>query len=221
VAYKFNTTADKYVLRPVARGYVDVTPAFARQGLNNLFSNLLYPKVIINDFLQLKMKQGAEDTARFFYNTTVGLGGFLDVATPAGLPRHDEDFGQTLGYWGVGTGWYLMLPLLGPSDNRDLVGTVVDTPMNPLFYVNVTAVTLPIAVVHIVNLRANLLGTEALLKSQFDPYIFVRTAYLERRRNLVYDGNPPPTPLFPEDSGDSDDDTGSGNADSSPASGKP
>src|SRR5688572_17843204 len=132
--YKFNEKADKYVLRPVAKGYDKVMPGFARTGVRNFFSNLLYPTVIVNDLLQLKFKQFGADTGRLLANTLVGLGGLLDVATSVGLEQHDEDFGQTLGYWGVGPGWYLMLPFLGPTDNRDFIGQFADSQTSPLFY---------------------------------------------------------------------------------------
>ena len=207
--FQFNLKADKYVMQPIARGYVDVVPAFARRGITNFFSNLGYPKVIVNDLLQAKFLQGGQDLGRFLLNSTAGLAGFLDVATDTGLPKHDEDFGQTLGYWGVGPGWFLMLPFLGPSDNRDLVGFTADTFLSPTYYVPSTydAEKYGTTAVHLVNKRANLLGTEGLLNAQFDPYIFVRTAYLSQRRNLVYDGNPPQQSLDDELELPPDDDT--------------
>lgn len=191
--YTFNTKADQYVFQPVARGYVDVVPVFAREGVTNFFANLAYPKVIVNDVLQAKFLQSGEDLARFVVNSIYGIGGLIDVGSRVGLPAHDEDFGQTLGHWGVGTGWYLMLPLLGPSDNRDLVGSGADLFLSPTYYLP-GRYDLPVYgadAVHLINLRANLLGTQSLLESQFDPYIFLRTAYLQHRRSLVYDGNPP------------------------------
>lgn len=202
--YTFNTNADLYVLRPVAHGYVDVVPVLARRGVTNFFANLAYPKVIVNDFLQAKFLQSGEDLTRFVVNSIYGVGGLIDVGSRVGLPAHDEDFGQTLGYWGVGTGWYLMLPLLGPSDNRDLVGYGADIFLSPTYYLP-GRYDLPkysADTVQLVNLRANLLGTESLLEAQFDPYIFVRSAYLQHRRSLVYDGNPPQENLGlpPEDS---------------------
>src|SRR5688572_26977733 len=122
--FGFNEKADQYVLKPVAKGYDKITPQPVRRGIANFFDNLFYPTVIVNDLLQAKLKQGAFDLGRFVVNTTVGVVGIFDVATGWGMEKHEEDFGQTLGYWGVGPGWYLMLPLLGPSDNRDLVGRV-------------------------------------------------------------------------------------------------
>jgi phospholipid-binding lipoprotein MlaA len=191
--YKFNTVADKYVLRPVARGYDKVTPAPVKTGIGNFFQNLLYPTVIVNDLLQLKLKQFGQDTGRLVINTLIGWGGIFDIATQAGLPAHDEDFGQTLGYWGVGPGWYLMLPLLGPSDNRDLIGAVGDWHTNPLTYVDEDDEDWAVGagVLQAVHGRANLLDFDKVLEQQIDPYVFVRSIYLQNRLNKVHDGNPP------------------------------
>lgn len=191
--FAFNNTVDRYVARPVAQTYVDVVPRPVRTGIGNFLSNLAYPIVIVNDLLQLKFVQAGRDTGRFLFNTTVGLGGFIDVASDIGLTKNNEDFGQTLGYWGVGEGWFLMLPFLGPSSNRDLIGTVADTFANPVFYLegpHENEARAGLLVLTAVDTRAGLLGTERLLAEQFDPYIFLRSAYLERRKNLVNDGTP-------------------------------
>lgn len=214
--FQFNMKADKYVMRPVARGYKDAIPSLARSGITNFFANLTYPKVIVNDLLQAKFIQSGEDLARFVVNSVYGLGGFVDVGSRIGLRAHDEDFGQTLGYWGVGPGWFLMLPLLGPSDNRDTVGYAADFFAEPTSYLpgRYDAPSYGAEALKLVNLRANLLGTESLIESQFDPYIFVRTAYLEHRRSLVYDGNPPPEKLLvpPDDDGNSNSPAGKASA---------
>jgi phospholipid-binding lipoprotein MlaA len=190
--FAFNRTADKYVMRPVARGYVKVVPDVARQGVGNFFSNLFYPTTIVNDVLQGKPLQFAKDLSRFLLNTTVGLGGLIDVARDVGLARNTEDFGQTLGYWGLGEGWYWMLPLLGPSNNRDLFGRVGDYFTNPVTYVDSSWTTIGMNALSLVDVRAGLLSADKFLDQQFDPYIAIRTAYLSRRQSLVYDGNPPP-----------------------------
>ena len=191
--FTFNETADRYVLRPVARGYDTVTPNLVRHGVRNFFSNLFYPTVLVNDLLQFKFQQFSEDFCRWVLNTTFGLGGILDVATPGGLPEHDEDFGQTLGHWGVGPGWYLMLPLLGPSNNRDLVGKAGDYATNPFAYIDEEeVVTVGMNVLQLVEKRAQLLPVDKVLEQQLDRYVFVRTSYLQIRLNKVYDGNPPP-----------------------------
>jgi phospholipid-binding lipoprotein MlaA len=190
--FSFNRTADKYVMRPVAKGYVKVVPDVARTGVTNFFANAFYPTTIVNDALQGKPMQFLKDFARLLLNTTVGLGGLIDVAREVGLPRNNEDFGQTLGVWGFGEGWFLMLPLLGPSNNRDLVGRGGDYFTSPLTWMDENWIRYTINGVSLIDLRAGLLGTDKFLDEQFDPYIAIRTAYLMRRQSLVYDGNPPP-----------------------------
>ncbi|MDN5872894.1 MAG: VacJ family lipoprotein [Sinobacteraceae bacterium] len=196
--YSFNNQADKLVLKPIAQGYTTVVPSLARQGITNFFHNLGYPTVIVNDFLQAKFLQGGQDLLRFIVNSSYGIGGLIDVGSNIGLPSHDEDFGQTLGHWGVGPGWFLMVPFVGPSDNRDAIGRVAGIFTSPTHYLpgRYDLPVYSVAALHIINIRANLLGTDSLLESQFDPYIFIRTAYLQRRRALVYDGNPPQTDLY-------------------------
>lgn len=193
VVFKFNDTADQYLMHPLAKGYVAVTPQPVRTGITNFFDNLGSPVTIVNDFLQLKLKQGASDIGRLVLNSTAGLAGFIDVATSAGMTKHQEDFGQTLGYYGVGEGWYLMIPFLGPSDNRDFVGRVVDTPLHPEWWLpgrydleHYTA-----AGVQLVNDRANLLDADKVLSQQLDKYLFIRTAFLQSRQSAIYDGHPP------------------------------
>lgn len=189
--FTFNEKADQYVLRPVAKGYDTVMPSFARTGVRNFFDNLFYPTVIVNDALQLKGALFAQDLCRFVLNSTFGLAGFIDVATRGGLPKNSEDFGQTLGRWGVGEGWYLMLPLLGPSNNRDLVGRAGDSFTSPLFYTGSTEWGFGLGVLDAVSDRADLLKADRILEQQLDRYVFVRTIYLQTRQNRVYDGHPP------------------------------
>lgn len=202
--FSFNRTADRYVLKPVAKGYQFVVPDFAQRGVVNFFSNLGEPVTIINGALQGKLRQASADTGRFLLNSTAGFAGLLDVATMAGLPRHDEDFGQTLGYWGVGTGAYFMLPLLGPSNGRDLVGRGADYFTNPLYYIQQNnadqdEVFYGSTALSLVSLRTQLLSADSLLDGAIDPYIFVRTAYLQNRLNKVYDGAPPRELLYGSD----------------------
>lgn len=188
--FVFNTVLDKGLVKPLAKGYDWVAPDFVRIGISNFFSNLFSPGTILNDFLQGKGRQGAEDSARFILNTILGVGGLFDVAQHVDLLAHDEDFGQTFGYWGVGEGWYLMIPVLGPSSNRDLFGRVGDTFTNPLSYVD-EAVALAGNGIYAVERRAQLLGADALIEQQLDAYIFIRSVYLQSRQNAVYDGSPP------------------------------
>jgi phospholipid-binding lipoprotein MlaA len=188
--FTFNEKLDQYVARPVAQTYVTYVPQPMRVGVGNFLRNITYPTVIVNDVLQGKVTQAGADTGRLLLNSTFGIGGLLDPATMVGLERHDEDFGQTFGKWGIGPGWYLMIPFLGPSSNRDLVGRVGNTLTNPVSYAS-SDVTIPFAVIEALDTRAGLLGAEKVVQQQFDRYIFVRGAYLQRRQNQVYDGNPP------------------------------
>ena len=193
VVFRFNETADKYALRPVAKVYADITPAPARQGITNFFDNLQEPRNIVNAILQAKFVQAGKNLGRLLLNSTAGLAGFVDVASEVGLEKHEEGLGQTLGYWGVGEGWYLMLPLLGPSTNRDLVGFAGDSFVNPSFYLpgRYDVYAISANAVNLVNTRANFLAADGILQQQFDRYLFVRTAYLQQRWNLIHDGNPP------------------------------
>lgn len=193
VVFTFNDKADKYALRPVAKAYKYAVPEPARNGVTNFFDNLDEPRNAVNDVLQLKFKQSAKNVGRFLLNTIAGLGGLFDVASEVGLEPHVEDFGQTLGYWGVGEGWYLVLPFIGPSDNRDFTGFLADMPTQFSFYLpgRYDVERYGAQFVNIVNFRAGLIGTDRILDEQFDRYLFIRTAYLQRRQSLVYDGHPP------------------------------
>lgn len=202
--FKFNRAADRYVLKPVAQAYDYSVPDPAKKGVANFFNNLKEPRTILNNILQLKLKRAAKDTGRFLLNSTAGFAGLMDVATDAGLKRHDEDFGQTLGHYGVGTGWYLMLPFLGPSTNRELVGFGGDYFTAVDYYLDSEDVVEPEVLygakaVDLVDTRARLLSADSLLDGAIDPYIFVRTAYLQQRLAKVYDGNPPRELLYGSD----------------------
>jgi len=189
--YAFNDTVDDYTLKPLARGYQRVTPRPLERGVSNFFANLLYPTTIVNQFLQLKPLEGSRDLARFVINSTLGVAGFVDVATRLDLPKDHEDFGQTLGYWGVGQGVYLMLPVLGPSTGRGAVGRVADAFTNPINYVGDDAIRYSLYAAYLLNLRASLLPFESTLNNAFDEYLFVRTSYLQNRQEKVHDGKPP------------------------------
>ncbi len=185
--YKFNDAADRAVLRPTAKAWRAVVPRPARRGLSNFASNLAYPNVIVNDFLQGKFADGGRDVARLLINTVCGLGLF-DPATVAGLIKHDEDFGQTLGKWGVHSGPYLVLPLLGPSTVRDAPSKLVDDYGDARHYLTDNYVRYGLWVTNAVELRARLLDSDALLDQAFDPYALVRSAWLQRREFQVHDG---------------------------------
>lgn len=198
--YKFNDVVDKAVLKPVATGYKEAMPDPVRTAIGNFFSNLDDVLVLFNDLLQFKFDQAASDFSRLVWNTTVGIAGLIDVATPMGLPKHNEDFGQTLGYWGIGNGPYLVLPFLGPSTLRDAVGTAVDVHFDPVVQHTPVPERNSAIAIHSVDTRSRLLDAEKVLdEAAIDRYVFLRDAYLQRRRGLVYDGNPPRVKLEDDD----------------------
>lgn len=187
--YKFNDKLDKAILRPIARGYRDITPKFVRTGVSNFLDNLEYPIVIANDLLQARFKPFVRDTGRLLMNTTLGIGGLLDPATEAGLEKNENDFGLTLGRWGLGTGPYLVIPFLGPSDVRDGLGRVPDSYASPQNYIDGAAFQYSIWVVHFVDARYRLLSADQALDSAYDPYLFLKNAYLQRREFLLHGRN--------------------------------
>jgi phospholipid-binding lipoprotein MlaA len=194
--YKFNTTLDHAVLRPVARGYVKVTPRPVRTGVSNFLGNLQYTKTIGNDAFQAHFADFGSDIARLVVNTTVGVGGLFDPASRIGLEKHDRDFGQTLGKWGLPTGPYLMLPLFGPSDVRDAAGLVPDRFMTVDNYINNTGVQVGLTAATVVDRRSQLLSVDQTLENAFDPYVLVRSVWFQRREYKVHgDSQPPEQPL--------------------------
>lgn len=198
--YKFNDAVDKAVIKPVATGYKEVMPGPVRTAVGNFFSNLDDVLVLLNDLLQFKLELAASDFSRLVWNTTLGIAGLIDVGSKMDLPKHNEDFGQTLGYWGVGNGPYLVLPFLGPSTLRDTVGLVVDSHFDPLWQHDPISERNTAYGLHTIDTRARLLDAEKVLEeAAIDRYIFLRDAYLQRRRGLVYDGNPPREKLEDEE----------------------
>lgn len=192
--FAFNEGLDKYALKPLAEGYKAVTPDVIDSGVTNFFSNLDDVLVLINDLLQLKFEQALRDFSRIVWNTTLGLGGFFDVATHFGLPKNNEDFGQTLGYWGVDAGPYLVLPVIGASSVRDAIGFTADTALfDPVYEVFEDDNTRnAMVVLKYVDIRADLLSaTNVIDETAPDKYALIRDAWIQRRQNLVYDGNPP------------------------------
>lgn len=189
----FNEGFDRMLLKPVAQAYSTVLPSFAQTGVRNFFSNLDDVTVLANDILQFKLEQGSRDFMRLAVNSTFGLFGLLDVAGEMGLQKHNEDFGQTLGRWGVGAGPYLVLPFLGPNDFRDTAGFLVDTEYTDLVRNHDDVSTRnPVLVLRLVSRRADLLDAKrAIDAAALDEYEFTRDLYLERRKSLVHDGKPP------------------------------
>lgn len=185
----FNESFDRYFLKPVAQGYDAVTPEFVQDGVSNFFGNLTYPIVMANQFLQGKVKLGFQDTTRFLINSTFGIAGLFDVANKFGLKEHNEDFGQTLGVWGVNSGPYVVLPLFGPSTIRDAVARGGDYYIDPTNYRYLDerrATKNRMTALNTVNTRADLQKAERLISG--DKYIFMRDAYLQKREDLVLDG---------------------------------
>jgi len=194
--FAFNEGLDKVVLKPMAKGYKAVMPEPLNQGVTNFFNNLGDVIVIANDLLQFKFTQAASDTGRVLLNSTVGILGFFDVASKVGFAKHDEDFGQTLGYWGLGNGPYLVLPLFGSSSARDAFGLGADSFLDPLFYyyagTESQVKALAPYVAKVIDERSDLLALEKVVDTAaLDKYTYRRDAYLSRREYLVYDGNPP------------------------------
>jgi len=184
--FRFNDTLDTYALKPLAQGYQAVTPQFLEDGIHNVFSNVGDVGNLANNLFQLKPAAAGVDTARLIFNTTFGLLGFFDVGTHMGLQRSDEDFGQTLGYWGVPSGPYVVLPLMGPSTVRDAVAKYPDTYTSPYRYIdNVPARNTALGL-NLIDTRASLLSAEKLING--DKYIFMRNAYLQNREFRVKDG---------------------------------
>lgn len=200
--YRFNDAFDRALLKPVAKGYKAVTPNPVRQGIGNLLANLGYPTVIVNNLLQGKIGAAVSDTGRFLLNSTIGVAGLFDVATPAGLQAHNEDFDQTLAVWGVPRGPYLTLPFLGPSSVRGAFARPLDFWTDTTRYLDDSSVEDKLVVLSIIDARASLLPLEEQIEASNDPYIFVRESYLQNREYLIYDGNPPEDDLFDDVSED-------------------
>ncbi|MDH5570698.1 MAG: VacJ family lipoprotein [Gammaproteobacteria bacterium] len=205
--YTFNDTVDKAVIKPVAETYKDYVPNPVQTGVSNFFSNLGDVVTLFNDVLQGKFEQAASDFSRIIWNTSVGLFGLFNVASHMDLPKHDEDFGQTLAVWGVSDGPYLVLPFLGPRTLRDTGGLAIDIPTHPLSYpvikddkANLAALGLAF-----IDKRVELLTASKVLdEAALDPYVFMREAYLQHRLNLIYDGQPPQEKMDLKNDGDAD-----------------
>ncbi|HEX4377216.1 MAG TPA: VacJ family lipoprotein [Steroidobacteraceae bacterium] len=197
--YKFNNALDHAVLRPVARAYVKL-PQPIRSGINNFFTNFTYPTTVANDLFQGKFTDGVTDSARIVVNTTLGIGGLFDPASRMGLEQHTQDFGLTLGHWGVPTGPFIELPFLGPSDVRDTLGLIPDYAINYEIshaLINNNWISGGLFVVSTVNKRSQLLDLDKVLDQAYDPYAFTRNAYLQRRDYLVH-GDESPEAEFPD-----------------------
>lgn len=193
--FSFNEALDRAVLAPVARGYEAVVPELARRGVSNFFGNFGDGWSAINQALQGKGEAAATMTMRVATNTLFGIGGLFDVASDLGMERQSEDFGQTLGRWGMPAGPYLVWPLLGPSTGRDTLGRPLDIAWSPSALVSDSTGAVALSALNLVDTRASLLSASRVVDGiALDKYSFIRDAYVSRRRNQVYDGNPPDLP---------------------------
>ncbi len=197
--YAFNDVADRYVVRPVAKGYNTIVPKPVRTGVGNFFNNWTYPITIVNGFLQGKFGQGASDTGRFLVNSTIGLLGIFDPASRMNLPEHDEDFGQTFARWGIGQGPYIVLPILGPATMRSGVGLIGDTLINPVTQLNDSSIRAKLVITWFIESRAALIGPDEAIRDAYDPYLFVRDAYLQNRQYLNEDRSAGDEEIFEDD----------------------
>lgn len=191
--YDFNEGLDRMALKPVTNVYTGHVPQVVRTGVSHFYDNIQYLNTVLNGFLQGKIGQGVSDLARFGINSTVGVLGVLDVATPLGLEQHREDFGQTLAVWQAGDGAYVVYPVLGPSSVRDTGGIVVSLLTNPILYA-IPPVAIPLGILEVVDLRARNEGFvrfRDVAAGNLDPYAFTRASYLQHRQSEIYDGNPP------------------------------
>jgi phospholipid-binding lipoprotein MlaA len=186
--YAFNDALDRMLAHPLARAYKAVVPSPVRRVISNFVANINYPPVMVNDALQGKFKAAGQDFLRLLVNTTLGIGGLADPASNMGIPSHDEDFGQTLGHWGVPAGPYLVIPFLGPSDFRDAPARAVDAYTTPYTYAKSKDTEYGLYGLTLLDRRTELLSADTALQNAFDPYVFVRNAYVARRQYLVSDG---------------------------------
>ncbi len=190
--FTFNDVVDRALIRPLAVGYRAVLPQPIRNGVNNFFDNLRAPTTLLNDILQGKPKRAQETINRFLVNSTMGVLGFVDIASRLGFPDHEEDYGQTLAVWGVPAGPYLVLPFLGPSTVRDALGRVPEFYIaDPLWQPDDTAVTVTRFGLRAVDIRSRLLDLDRIVQMQVDPYLFFRETYLQNRQRAIMDGVKP------------------------------
>jgi phospholipid-binding lipoprotein MlaA len=189
--YRVNDALDRGITKPVARGYRAILPEPVRQGVTNFSRNLLSPLSAVNNFLQGKPRDGTGELLRFIVNSSIGIGGIIDIAAMNGVEAHPEDFGQTAAVWGVPAGPFVTVPFLGPQTLRDALLLPLDLQLDPLYHYDVPSVRDRLYVLRLINLRANLLPLEDLLKDSADPYVTLRESFLQNREFAIYDGNPP------------------------------
>lgn len=188
----FNDKLDAYVMKPVATGYKKAAPSIVDHGITNFYNNVEDVSVIGNDLLQFKLLQTGQDLGRLLVNSTVGLAGFVDVASKMNLPKHNEDFDQTLAKWGLPSGPYVVIPFLGPSTPRGIFGIAGDTMSNPINWINPLAVPYGSGILRLTDQRADLLSASKIMdEASVDRYEFIRNAYFQQRNYVIHDGHPP------------------------------
>lgn len=190
--FAFNEGLDTVLIKPVAKGYDAVLPTPARTGVSNFFGNIADVFIAVNSLLQGKPSDAASDAGRFLVNSTIGILGLFDIASEMGMEKHEEDFGQTFGRWGAGSGAYVVVPIFGPRNVRDTAGLVLDVAADPISNTRHVPTRNSLSVLRLINERAALLPADKVIEeAALDKYSYVRDAYLQRRQNLVYDGSPP------------------------------
>jgi phospholipid-binding lipoprotein MlaA len=189
--FDVNVAVDKATTRPLARGYRKVIPAPVRKGVSNFFRNLTTPRSIVNNLLQGKPARGFSEFGRFLFNSTLGIGGLIDIATRGGMEEYREDFGQTAAVWGVPDGPFVMLPILGPQTLRDALLMPLDIVADPLYQYDNSSVRDKLYIVRLIDLRYRLLATDKFLEDSKDPYVTIRESYVQNREYEIYDGDPP------------------------------
>jgi phospholipid-binding lipoprotein MlaA len=189
--FSVNVAADNVSTKPIAKGYRKVIPGPIRKGVSNFFRNLTTPQSAINNFLQGKPARGLSEVGRFLFNSTLGVGGLVDIATIGGMDEYPEDFGQTLAVWGVPDGPYVMVPILGPQTLRDAVMLPIDIAVDPLFHYEKGSLRQNLYILRLIDLRYRVLPADKLLEESKDPYLTLRESFLQNREYEIYDGEPP------------------------------
>lgn len=204
--FSFNQAVDNATLKPIAKGYKKVVPEPARDMVGNFFSNVSDIFVAGNNLLQGNIKSGVSDLTRIVFNSTIGIGGLFDPASGMGLAKHNNDFGQTLGKWGIGSGAYIMLPFFGPSTLRNSTDLAITTLYSPLNSIDPTAARYSVSGLKLIDKRADLLNVDGALEDALDPYDFLRDSYLQASYSKDYDGNPPKPLAFGTEASNSEED---------------
>lgn len=209
VTDKINDSLDRVTLKPLAKGYTAAVPKPMRTAVSNFYDNAASVNTVLNDFLQGKGKQGTSDFMRFLINSTLGIGGLVDVASYMGFERHEEDFGQTLATWGMSQGAYIIYPVFGPNSVRNTPGFITEIATNPIFWAGLALapyITIPVTVLNYTDKRARLLSASDMRDElALDPYVFTREAWRQQREYLIYDGNPPVRQMSTDDEFEEDD----------------